>query len=237
MNVHTEQLCELFEQNEMRLLIIEDEADLRKALVMGLTDEGYAIDSAEDGEEGLYKALNWDYDAVVLDIMLPVMDGWEVLQQLRKEKSTPVLILTARDSLDDCIKGLDLGSDDFMVKPFEMPELLARLRALIRRAAHLSSNRLSCGEIELDLARKRVTLNGDTVVLTPVEYSLIEYMISHKNQVVSRSELYEHLFDENADSLSNHLDVHVCNIRKKLGSHVIWTRRGQGYVMEDGSAK
>jgi len=216
----------------MRLLIVEDESDLRLALAMALAEEGYALDTAVDGEEGLYMALNWDYDAIVLDIMMPRMDGWEVLERLRKEKHTPVLILTARGELDDRVKGLDLGSDDFLVKPFEMPELTARLRAIIRRSAGKSTTVLQDHNLELDTAKKSVCVNGRPVALTAMEYALLEYLMLHSDQVVTRTELYEHLFDENDDSLSNALDVHVCNLRKKLGSDCVKTRRGQGYIME-----
>lgn len=215
----------------MRLLIVEDEADLRQALTMALTDEGYAIDSAEDGEEGLYKAKNWDYDAIILDIMMPKMDGWEVLRELRKEKTTPVLILTARGELDDRVKGLDLGSDDFLVKPFEIAELSARLRALIRRSACKATTTQSFQTLKIDTAKKSATIKGKPVQLTALEYSLVEYLIMHRDQVVTRTELYEHLFDETDDSFSNVLDVHVCNARRKLGGGFIKTRRGQGYVL------
>jgi two-component system OmpR family response regulator len=212
-------------------LIVEDESDLRLALSMALAEEGYALDTAEDGEEGLYKALNWDYDAIILDIMMPKMDGWEVLERLRKEKHTPVLILTARGELDDRVKGLDLGSDDFLVKPFEMPELAARLRALIRRTAGKSTTVVRDGILEIDTSKKSVQVAGSPVGLTAMEYSLLEYLMLHSDRVVSRTELYEHLFDENDDSLSNALDVHVCNLRRKLGSDFVKTRRGQGYIM------
>jgi two-component system OmpR family response regulator len=215
----------------MKLLIVEDEADLRQALVMALEDEGYAVDPAEDGEEGLYKAINWDYDAILLDIMMPIMDGWTVLKKLRKEKTTPVLILTARGELDDRVKGLDLGSDDFLVKPFEMAELTARLRALIRRSAGKATPLLSFQSLEIDTAKKSASVDGKPVKLTALEYSLVEYLIMHRDRVVSRTELYEHLFDETDDSFSNVLDVHVCNARRKLGGGYIKTRRGQGYIL------
>lgn len=215
----------------MRLLIVEDEADLRQALVMGLEDEGYAMDSAEDGEEGLYKAREWDYDAIVLDIMMPKMDGWAVLKELRKEKTTPVLILTARGELDDRVKGLDLGSDDFLVKPFEMAELSARLRALIRRSAGKATTLLTFKSLKIDTSKKSAAVDGKPVKLTALEYSLVEYLMMHRDRVVTRTELYEHLFDETDDSFSNVLDVHVCNARRKLGGGTIKTRRGQGYII------
>ena len=217
----------------MKLLIVEDEADLRKALAMSLGDDGYAIDTAEDGVEGLYMALEWDYDAIVLDIMMPRMDGWEVLGKLRGKKDTPVLILTARGAIDDRVRGLDLGSDDFLVKPFDMAELTARLRALIRRAAGKSTSVLSHGGLELDTAKKTVEVDGKPVKLTALEYSLVQYLLMHRDTVVSRTELYEHLFNEDDDSFSNVLDVHVCNARRKLGGSYIKTRRGHGYTLGD----
>ncbi len=215
----------------MKLLIVEDEADLRQALTMSLSDEGYAIDTAEDGEEGLYKALNWDYDVILLDIMMPRMDGWEVLGKLRKEKDTPVLILTARGAIDDRVRGLDLGSDDFLVKPFDMDELTARLRALIRRAAGKATTLLSHDGLELDTAKKSICVEGEPVKLTALEFTLVQYLLMHRGTVVSRTDLYEHLFNEDYDSLSNVLDVHVCNARRKLGGGYIKTRRGHGYTI------
>ncbi len=216
----------------MRLLIVEDESDLRLALSMALAEEGYALDTAEDGREGLYKALNWDYDAIILDLMMPEMDGWEMLERLRKEKHTPVLVLTARGELDDRVRGLDLGSDDFLVKPFEMEELSARLRAIIRRAAGKSTSVLYLRNLEVDTARKTVRVGGKPIALTAMEYALIEYLMMHCGKVVTRIDLYEHLFDEQDDSLSNVLDVHVCNLRRKLGIDCIRTRRGHGYILE-----
>lgn len=215
----------------MRLLIVEDEADLRQALTMSLVEENYAVDSAEDGEEGLYKAINWSYDAIILDLMMPKMDGWEVLTRLRKEKTTPVLILTARGEIDDRVKGLDLGSDDFLVKPFDMAELTARLRALIRRSVGKATTVQSYQDLSIDTSKKRASVKGQPVKLTALEYSLVEYLMMHRDQVVSRTDLYEHLFDETDDSLSNVLDVHVCNARRKLGGGYIQTRRGQGYII------
>ncbi len=215
----------------MRILIVEDEADLRQALAMSLEDEGYAIDSAEDGEEGLYKAVNWNYDAILLDIMMPKMNGWQVLKELRKEKTTPVMILTARGELDDRVKGLDLGSDDFLIKPFEMAELSARLRALIRRSAGQATTLQIFQGLEIDTAKKSAAVDGVPVKLTALEYSLVEYLMMHRDRVVTRTELYEHLFDETDDSFSNVLDVHVCNARRKLGGSYIKTRRGQGYIL------
>ena len=217
----------------MRLLVVEDEKDLRQAITLSLTDDGYAVDSAEDGVEGLYKAMNWEYDAIILDILMPRMNGWDVLQKLRKEKATPVLILTACDAIDDRVRGLDLGSDDFLVKPFDMAELSARLRALIRRAAGKTTTVQTFRELEMDNAKKKICVKGVPMKLTALEFSLVQYLLMHRDQVVSRTELYEHLFDETDDSLSNILDVHMCNVRRKLGGNYIKTRRGLGYIMGD----
>jgi two-component system OmpR family response regulator len=213
----------------MRALIVEDEPDLLAGLLGALRDEGYAADGAADGEEGLFKAENYDYDAVVLDVMLPRLDGWEVLRRLRQTKKTPVLMLTARDTLRDRVRGLDTGADDYLVKPFELDELLARLRALIRRSASEAQPILTIGDVNIDTAARTVSRNGAAVTLTAREYALVEYLALHRGQVVTRTMLYEHLFDENDSTLSNLLDVHVSNIRKKLGHEFIATRRGHGY--------
>ncbi len=217
---------------DMRILIVEDEPDLLSSLAMAMRDEGYAVDTSEDGEEGLYKAQNWNYDAIVLDVMLPKLEGWEVLRRLRKEKTTPVLMLTARDGVKDKVKGLDTGADDYVVKPFDLPELTARLRSLIRRTANKASPVIEVGPVTVDTAARTVTLKGEAVVLTAREYTLLEYLALHRGEVVSRTDLYEHLFDEDDESMSNLLDVHVSNLRKKLGHDFITTRRGQGYCIE-----
>lgn len=216
----------------MRLLVIEDDPLLRHSLSEGLREEMYAVDTAEDGVEGLAKAQGSDYDAIVLDGMLPGFDGWELLLRLRREKTTPVLMLTARDAVPDRIRGLDAGADDYLTKPFDFEELLARLRALIRRSSGAGSNLLELDGIAVDTAAKLVMKDGEIVSLTPREYGLVEYLALHRGSVVSRTELYEHLFDENEDTLSNLLDVHVSNVRKKLGSSFISTRRGHGYSIE-----
>lgn len=213
----------------MRLLIIEDEADLLRRLAKILRAEGYAVDTAADGEEGLHKALEHDYDVILLDAMLPVFDGWELLARLRKTKATPVLMLTARDASADRVRGLDSGADDYVVKPFDLPELLARVRALIRRRATAASTRLDFGEIAIDTAQRCVWRNGEAVALLPSEYALLEYLALHRGEVVTRTTLYEHLFDENEATLSNLLDVRVSNLRRKLGQDFIITRRGHGY--------
>lgn len=216
----------------MRILVVEDEPDLRSGLVRALRDEGYAVDAADNGEDGLFNAESVDYDAIVLDVMMPKLDGWEVLARLRKQKKTPVLMLTARDQSRDRVKGLDTGADDYVVKPFDLPELLARLRALIRRTTNLSTNLITIGPVTIDTAARMVSLNGRAVELTAREYQLVEFMARHRGEVVTRTQLYEHLFDENDATLSNLLDVHVSNVRKKLGAEFITTRRGHGYCIE-----
>jgi two-component system OmpR family response regulator len=216
----------------MRILVIEDEPDLLRSLAMALRDEGYAVDTAGNGEDGLFNAESIAYDAIVLDIMLPKLDGWSVLQRLRKTRKTPVLMLTARDTSRDRVRGLDTGADDYLVKPFDLPELLARLRALIRRTSHQATTRIEINGVTLDTAARTVTRAGVSVDLTAREYGLLEYLMLHRGEVVTRTVLYEHLFDEDDSTLSNLLDVHVSNLRKKLGHDFITTRRGHGYCIE-----
>jgi two-component system OmpR family response regulator len=216
----------------MRILIVEDEPDLLRSLAQALREEGYAVDTAADGEDGLFKAESYDYDAVVLDVMLPNIDGWEILSRLRKTKKTPVLMLTARDQTRDRVRGLDTGADDYMVKPFDLPELFARLRALIRRSANQTTNVIEIGDVKIDTAARNVLLKEKPVELTAREYALVEFLALHRGEVVTRTMLYEHLFDESDSTLSNLLDVHVSNIRKKLGHDFIVTRRGHGYCIE-----
>ena len=215
----------------MRILIVEDEPRLLRSLAKALREEAYAVDSAAAGDEGLYKAESYDYDAIVLDIMLPRLDGWEVLERLRKLKQTPVLMLTARDAPKDRVRGLDIGADDYLVKPFDLSELLARLRALIRRAAGQARSQLELGAVLIDTRARSVTRAGQPVTLTAREYAILEYLALHRGEVVTRTALYEHLFDENEDTLSNLMDVHIFSLRKKIGRDLIKTRRGQGYCI------
>ena len=216
----------------MRVLVVEDEPELLSVIARALREEGYAVDEAADGDEGLYKATSWDYDAVVLDLMLPGRDGWQVLAGVRRERKTPVLILTARDAVADRVRGLDGGADDYLVKPFELAEFLARLRALIRRAAGQAEAVLVVGDVRIDTRSRTVTRGGEPVALTAREYALVELLALHRGRLVTRSQIYEHLFDENDDTLSNLVEVHVSNVRKKLGKDFIATRRGQGYVVD-----
>jgi two-component system OmpR family response regulator len=216
----------------MRLLVIEDDLFLLRSLAAGLREENYAVDTAADGESGLFKASSADYDCIILDGMLPVFDGWEVLRRLRPLKATPVLMLTARDAVPDRIRGLDAGADDYLTKPFDGDELLARIRALIRRSSGQASSIIEVGDVIIDTAARSVVHLGQEIPLTAREYALVEYLALHRGTVVSRSELYDHLFDEDDDTLSNLLDVHVSNIRKKIGPEFITTRRGHGYCLE-----
>ena len=217
----------------MRVLVVEDEPDLLRTIAQVLREDGYAVDEAADGQEGLYKATSWDYDAIVLDLLMPKLTGWQVLEKLRTTHRTPVLILTARDGISDRVRGLDGGADDYLAKPFHLVELKARLRALIRRSLGLASSQIQVGELTVDIKAKTVTRAETVLLLTPREFSLLELLALHRGQVVTRTQIYEKLFDESDDSLSNLVDVHVSNLRRKLGKDFITTRRGQGYILHD----
>lgn len=216
----------------MRLLVIEDEPHLLSSLAEALREDGYAVDEASDGEDGLAKAMMWDYNLIVLDVMMPVMDGFQVLERLRLHKKTPVLMLTARHGTKDRVRGLDGGADDYLAKPYELSELLARIRALIRRSTGHAAAIVTIGDVAVDTVGHTVTKAGGLVTLTAREISLIEYLALHRGRVVTRERLYEQLFDENESSLSNLLDVYVSNVRRKLGHDLISTRRGLGYSIE-----
>jgi two-component system, OmpR family, response regulator len=216
----------------MRLLVIEDEPDLLSILARSLREYGYAVDTSVDGVDGLHKAKAWEYDAIVLDWMLPGMSGIELLRSLRKSKKTPVLMLTARDAIRDRVVGLDGGADDYLVKPFNHQELDARIRAIIRRASQCANSRIELGnDLVVDLASKRVFRDSVEISLTAREFGILELLVLRRGSLVSRSTIYEHLFDENDDSLSNLVDVHVSHLRKKLRPDLIETRRGLGYIL------
>lgn len=217
----------------MRILVVEDEADLAGALKKALEEEGMACDVAPDGPSGQFNAENWEYDAIILDLMLPGVSGWEILKRLRKRKATPVLILTARDAIPDKVRGFDSGADDYLTKPFQLDELLARLRALIRRSAGHPSPVIRLGPVEIDTARRSVRKDGREMALAPKEYALVELLALHRGKLVTRTMIYDHIYDESDDSLSNVVDVYVSNIRKKLGKEFVETRRGEGYVVHD----
>ena len=218
--------------SSVKILVVEDEPRLQRSLAKALREESYAVDTAGNGEEALFKAESSEYNVIILDVMMPGLDGWQVLDRLRKRKQTPVLMLTARDASPDRVRGLDLGADDYLVKPFDLPELLARLRSLIRRTAGHAAPVIQLDDISLDTRSPTVTKAGKSVSLTAREFGILEYLALHRGKVVSRTELYEHLVDENDDTLSNLLDVHVFGIRKKLRAGLITTRRGQGYCIE-----
>jgi two-component system OmpR family response regulator len=216
----------------MRILVVEDQPDLLSVLAQALREAGYAVDTASDGKEGLFKAETDQYDTVVLDLMMPLMDGWTVLKKLRDGgHRVPVLILTARDSLKDRVRGLDCGADDYLIKPFELAELLARIRALVRRAAGKADSVIHVGDVTVDTTAHTVIQAGQSVSLTPREYAIVQWLAVHQGELITRTTLYDHLFDEEDDSLSNLLDVHISNIRRKLGSDFIITRRGHGYMV------
>jgi two-component system OmpR family response regulator len=216
----------------MRILIVEDEPTLLQQLKKALEGAGYAVDTAADGEEAQYLGETENYDAVILDLGLPVLDGLSVLRHWRAgSRRMPVLVLTARDSWSDKVVGLDAGADDYLAKPFEMPELVARLRALIRRSSGNASSELSAGGVTLDTRSGRVTRDGAPVKLTAQEYKLLSYLMHHKGKVVSRTELIEHIYDQDFDRDSNTIEVFITRIRKKLGPELISTIRGLGYSL------
>jgi len=219
----------------MRILVVEDDINLNRQLKEALTDAGYAVDVAFDGEEGHFLGDTEPYDAIVLDIGLPQMDGLSVLEEWRRAgKTTPVLLLTARDRWSDKVQGIDAGADDYVAKPFHMEEVLARIRALVRRAAGLASNEIVSGSVRLDSRSGRVTVNGQSVKLTSHELRLLSYLMHHKGKVISRTELTEHLYDQDFDRDSNTIEVFVGRLRKKLPDDCIQTVRGLGYqIAED----
>jgi two-component system OmpR family response regulator len=221
----------------VRVLVVEDEVKMVRAIRRGLEHEGYAVDSAPDGDEGLYLATENDYDAIVLDVMLPGVDGLEVCRRLRSGRRwAPVLLLTARDAVADRIEGLDAGADDYLVKPFAFGELLARLRALIRRGAAERPAVLRAGDLALDPAAHSVTRAGQRVDLSAREFALLEFLMRHPGEVVSRSAILDHVWDYSYDGLSNVVDVYVGYLRRKLeqpfGRTLIRTVRGVGYALE-----
>lgn len=218
----------------MRLLVVEDDPDLNRQLVTALSEAGYVVDAATDGEEGHFLGDTEPYDAVVLDLGLPVMDGVSVLESWRREgKKMPVLILTARDRWSDKVAGFDAGADDYVSKPFHMEEVLARIRALLRRSAGHATSEIACGPVMLDTRAARVTVDGRAVKLTSLEFRLLAYLMHHKGRVVSRTELVEHLYDQDFDRDSNTIEVFVGRLRKKLGTDILRTVRGLGYCVSE----
>jgi len=217
----------------MRLLIVEDEDDLADVLSRLLRDAGFSCDIARDGEEGLSLALEPGYDLVILDLMLPRLQGERVLAELRtRGRDLPVLVLTARDAVTDRVRLLDAGADDYLTKPFEPAELVSRCRALLRRSAGHASSVQPIGDIEIDMARRVVLRAGTVVQVTPREFRVLEYLALHRGRVVSRNELLTHLYSDTDETASNVLDVYVASLRRKLGSDLIHTRRGHGYIVD-----
>ncbi|MAM12361.1 response regulator transcription factor [Martelella sp. FLE1502] len=217
----------------MRILLIEDDENLNRQLAQMLRDSDYVVDCAYDGEEGHFLGDTEPYDAVILDIGLPQMDGVTVLDKWRQAgRNMPVLILTARDRWSDKVAGIDAGADDYVTKPFHIEEVMARIRALIRRAAGHAAATITCGPIELDVKASKATLDGEILRLTSHEYRLLSYLMHHQGEVVSRTELTEHLYDQDFDRDSNTIEVFVGRLRKKIGADWIETVRGLGYRMQ-----
>lgn len=220
----------------MRLLFIEDYLPLQKSLAKGLREAGFAVDVTGDGKEGLWYALSNDYDVIILDLMLPGMDGLKVLEEIRAQgKQQHVLILTAKDTLEDRVKGLNLGADDYLIKPFDFKELLARIRALVRRNYHEKNPCIEIEDLKIDTATQQVTRGDEEVQLTPREYALLEYLALRTGQTVSRTDIWEHVYEFNSTASSNVVDVYVGYLRKKIEQpgkpELIQTIRGRGYVL------
>lgn len=221
----------------MRILVVEDDKDLNRQLSEALTDAGYVVDKAFDGEEAHFLGDTEPYDAVVLDIGLPQMDGISVLEKWRRDgKKVPVLMLTARDRWSDKVAGIDAGADDYVTKPFHIEEVLARVRALIRRAAGHASSELVLGPVRLDTAASKVDIDGKPLKLTSHEFRLLAYLMHHAGKVVSRTELVEHLYDQDFDRDSNTIEVFVGRLRKKMGVDMVETVRGMGYRLREPEA-
>jgi two-component system OmpR family response regulator len=218
----------------MRILIVEDDPNLNRQLHEALIGAGYAVDRAFDGEEGHFLGDSEPYDAVILDVGLPSMDGISVLERWRRDgRLMPVLILTARDRWSDKVAGIDAGADDYVTKPFHIEEVLARLRALIRRAAGHASSEINCGPLRLDTKASKASVDGTPLKLTSHEYRLLAYLMHHHGEIVSRTELIEHLYDQDFDRDSNTIEVFVGRLRRKIGIDLIETVRGLGYRMRD----
>jgi DNA-binding response OmpR family regulator len=221
----------------MRILLIEDSRRLRRAVSLGLRKAGFRVDATGEGREGLWYAESHDYDVIILDLMLPGLDGISILRRIRrKQRPSRVLILSAKDTVADRVAGLETGADDYLVKPFAFEELLARLQALIRRRYEIKRNIISIGEIRIDTAKRIVSRAGQTIELPPREYSLLHFLVLQQGRVVSRTEIEEHIYDERAEPMSNVVDAAICALRKALDrpgtASLIKTRRGMGYIIE-----
>lgn len=222
----------------MRILVVEDEIKVLNFLKKGFKEHGICVDTASEGREGYFLAEGEDYDCIILDIMLPNLDGYEVISQLRKKgRNTPVIFLTAKDAVEDRVKGLESGADDYLVKPFAFSELLARVRALARRGKPQESSKLSISNLELDIKKRVVRRNKKLIDLTPKEFTLLQYLMERKGEVVTRTMISENIWGYYFDSMSNVIDVHMTNLRKKVDppgqKSLIHTIRGVGYVLEE----
>ncbi len=218
----------------MRVLVVEDEPDLRRSLTRSLIEADFAVDQSGDGEDALHLATSTDYDAIVLDWMLPGCSGAQVLSGIRQAgRRTPVVMLTARDAVTDRVTMLNAGADDYLTKPFAIEELTARIRALIRRAHQQPSPSIVIGPLEFDLAKRRVHREGHEIELTGREYNILEVLLERRGSVVARSVLHEHLYSDDDELVSNAIDVHVAALRRKLGASLIQTRRGLGYLIDE----
>ncbi len=223
----------------MRILLVEDDQGIARFVAKGLREQTYAVDVTGDGDEAIYKASISDYDAVILDVMIPGRDGFEVCRELRAAGSViPIIMLTARDTVQDRITGLDAGADDYLIKPFAVAELLARLRALLRRGRVVRPATIQVADLLLDTRARQATRAGRELKLTTKEYALLDYLAREQGRVVSRAEIAEHVWDENFDPLTNLIDVHINRLRRKVDSgfsrRLIHTRRGEGYMMATG---
>lgn len=223
----------------MRILLIEDDVKISEFVIKGLVSAGFVVEHAKDGEEGLAMALYESYDTMVVDIMLPRRDGISLIHDLRKKRvSTPVIILSARDRVEDRVRGLEAGADDYLTKPFAFSELLARIQALMRRAGGIvEATTLSCGDLFVDLIKRRVIRGGQEIELQPLEFSLLEYLLRNKERVVSKTMIMEHVWNYNFDPMTNVVEARVCRLRDKVdkgfSSKLIHTMRGAGYVLKE----
>jgi len=221
----------------VRILLVEDDLRIVGFVAKGLRENAYAVDVATDGEDALYQAAINDYDIIILDVMLPLKDGFAVCRELRNAGfKTPILMLTARDAIDDRICGLDFGADDYLTKPFDFKELLARLRALLRRSGEIRPPKIVVADLEIDTTARRVWRGGREISLTTKEYALLEYLAREHSRVVGRAEIAEHVWDENFDAFSNLIEVYIKRLRSKIDegfkTRLIHTRRGAGYILE-----